>query len=118
VPTSTQDEDCNELPPGECVPTSTQDEDCKELPPGECVPTDGEPCVETPPGTPPGTNRPPAVLGAEAALPPAAVAGVQAAAVLPATGLGVGTEMLALAGVVLVGAGALTMGARRRQLKG
>ena len=123
----TDDEPCT--PPGECVPTD--DEPC--TPPGECVPTDDEPC--TPPAecvpttdkpcvTPPGTNRPPTVLGTEATRSPAVLgtaatrapvaAVAPSAAALPATGAGQSDQLLALLGGGLVLTGATMLVARRK----
>ena len=109
----TEDEPCT--PPGECVPTD--DEPC--TPPAECVPTTDKPCV-----TPPGTNRPPTVLGTEATRSPAVLgtaatrapvaAVAPSAAALPATGAGQSDQLLALLGGGLVLTGATMLVARRK----
>ena len=70
------------------------------------------------------TRRPPTVLGTEASRkPPATVKGTEATgkpavAALPSTGAGAGLAVLAVAGLTLVAAGGLTVGLRRRELRG
>ena len=68
-------------------------------------------------------RRPPAVLGTEASRKPPAVKGAEAAAkpaagALPNTGAPQGLELLGLAGVTLLVAGSLTVGRRRREVRG
>ena len=57
------------------------------------------------------SRKPPAVKGTEAAAKPAAGA-------LPNTGVTKGLELLGLAGVTLRVAGGLTVGLRRREVRG
>ena len=68
-------------------------------------------------------RRPPTVLGTEASRKPPVVKGTEAAATptagaLPNTGATQGLELLGLAGVTLLVAGGLTVGLRRREVRG
>ena len=132
VPKQGEDKDCKPVPPV-CVPKQGED---KELQPGRhrVRADDGEPVRDEQPAS--GRARQPGDqqaarggqghAGADACgcdarrltpcETPAAVK--PAAGALPSTGVGLGLELLGLGGVVLLAAGAATVGLRRRVVRG
>ena len=115
TPKQGEDASCHPVTPG-CTPTSGEDESCHPVTVG-CTPKPDEDAGCNPLTSP---RRPPTVLGTEASRRPPAVKGTEVAntGALPNTGATQGLGLLGLAGVTLLVVGGLTVGLRRRAVRG